>query len=113
MTKYSMVEETTDRVRAGFAESVDTQSEFRNFFTKNPSEVRTRKEIEEMSVDGLTNRDGLIIVTKTGQPAEQSLIDKVMRRVDERMLTEGNSLMREYNLNYVGGKILPMAEAGN
>tara|TARA_R100001126_G_C4741749_1_gene108739 strand:- start:29 stop:370 length:342 start_codon:yes stop_codon:yes gene_type:complete len=113
MTKYSMAEEGTERIRANFAENIAVQADFRNFFTKNPSEVRTRKELEEMSVEGLTNEDGLIVDKKTGQPAEQSLVDKVMKRVDERMLTEGNSLMREYNMNYSGGKILPMAEAKN
>ena len=113
MTKYSMAEEGTERIRADFANSAGTQAEFRNYFTKNPSEVRTRKELEEMSVEGLSNEDGLIVNKKTGQPAEQSLVNKVMKRVDERMLTEGNSLMREYNLNYIGGKILPMAEAKN
>ena len=36
-----------------------------------------------------------------------------MARVDERMLTEGNPDLKEYNFNYIGGKILPIAEVKN
>ncbi len=108
--KYSAESEMRERIRETFAEVMATQQELRSFYTKYPPAVRTRKELEEMSSEGLSNKNGIITVIKTGLPAEQQLIDKVMARVDERMLTESNPQMEEHNFNYRGGKILPIAE---
>ena len=113
MTKYSAAEEMRASVRDTFAEVMATQQNLRNHYTKTPPAVRTRKESEEMRNEGLSNDDGLITVMKSGEPASQAVIEKVMSRVDERMLTEGNSEMREHNFNYRGGKILPIAEVKN
>jgi hypothetical protein len=110
MTKYSAAEEMRTSVRDTFAEVMATQQNLRNYYTKNPPAVRTRKEMDEMASEGLSNDDGLITVMKSGEPASQAVIEKVMSRVDERMLTEGNPEMREHNFNYRGGKILPIAE---
>lgn len=113
MTKYDAGNEMRGRIRDTFSENIANQAELLNYFTKNPSNLRTRKEREEMMSEGLTNDEGLITVTKTGLPASQETIDKVMKRVDERMLTEGNPEMREHNFNYRGGKLLPIAEVRN
>tara|TARA_R100001509_G_C4776807_1_gene184940 strand:- start:68 stop:409 length:342 start_codon:yes stop_codon:yes gene_type:complete len=113
MTKYDSGDEMRSRIRDTFSENIANQAELLNYFTKNPSNLRTRKEREEMMSEGLTNDEGLITVTKTGLPASQEIIDKVMKRVDERMLTEGNPEMRENNFNYRGGKLLPIAEVKN
>ena len=86
MTKYDAGDEMRGRVRDTFSENIANQAELLNYFTKNPSNLRTRKEREEMMSEGLTNDEGLITVTKPGLPASQEIIDKVMKRVDERML---------------------------
>ena len=111
--KYDAGQEMRTSIRDTFSEILGTQNELRNHFTKNPVNLRLRKEQEELLGEGLVNKDGLIVSQQTLEPADQLIIDKVMARVDERMLTEGNPDLKEYNFNYIGGKILPIAEVKN
>ena len=47
MTKYDAGDEMRGRVRDTFSENIANQAELLNYFTKNPSNLRTRKEREE------------------------------------------------------------------
>ena len=111
--KYDAGQEMRTSIRDTFSEIMGTQIELRNHFTKNPPNLRFRKEQEELLAEGLVNKNGLIVSQQTLEPVDQIIIDKVMARIDERMLTEGNPDLKEYNFNYIGGKILPIAEVKN
>ena len=48
MTKYDSGDEMRGRIRDTFSENIANQSELLNYFTKNPSNLRTRKEREKI-----------------------------------------------------------------
>lgn len=98
--------ETLFEINKGFKKDDNAQKELRAFFSQEPVSLRAVKEREEFEEAGIIQKDGVMIDENTQQPIDFEKGKGVLKIVEERMLTEGNSMMNELGFEYVGMKII-------
>ena len=109
--KDDFAAETLFEINEGFKKDDSAQNDLRSFFSQEPVSIRAIKEREEFADAGIVQKDGVMIDEKTQQPIDFEKGQSVLKIVEERMLTEGNSMMSALGFEYVGMKIIRKVKA--
>ena len=88
------------------AKDDDTQENMRLMFTSEPASLREFKESQEMRDDGIIKVDGVMLDEGTREPISFDRGERIIKNVEERMLTEANPKMEEMGFHYINRKIL-------
>ena len=88
------------------AKDDDTQENMRLMFTSEPASLREFKESQEMRAEGSIKVDGVMLDEGTREPISFDRGERIIKNVEERMLTEANPKMEEMGFHYINRKIL-------